>query len=333
MKKVKTLKEQGFVFLMMLGYNRIINRNHVKRLVKNVIDTGSFLTPIVYITASEYFEIYPDRTVTLESGKIISKNTPGLDKILIILDGQHRYVADQELDMEEGYESTLKAIPVDLSNGISPDEWMTAVNTSSRNWDEKDRATYIHTLNQDEETNISVVLDWRKRYGMGERACYLFLNFADNYRKGYQVEYMRNPKKGLPLVLKGTEENRKRGKETLHAVEVGFREYPKVLRNMSIVNFIVHTVYEPTPDENKAKIVRDIQLFFMTLQEDDARKFATTSDKTEKEAILTEAWQDFKENIKAGGVHEEIEDNAKSAEEDWLRIQLEIEEKATKKKK
>lgn len=333
MKRVKDLKEQGYVFLMMLGYNRIINRNHVKRLMKSVRDAGAFFTPIVYIKASKYFEIYPDRTIKLESGKVISKDSPDLDKILLILDGQHRYIADQELGMEEGYESTLKSMPVELPDGITPDEWMTAVNTSSRNWDERDRAIYINTLNQNEETNISLALEWRKRYGMGERACYMFLNFHDNYRKAYQVEYMRNPEKGLPLVLKGTEENRKRGKDTLHAVEVGFRKFPKALRNMNIVNFIVHKVYEPSPDENKAEIVKEVQQFFMTILEGDARKFATTSDKAEKENILIEAWQDFKENLKAYRHREEIEKNAKEAEEDWVRIQLEEAEKAEKKKK
>lgn len=209
--KVSELEKAAIVFLMIAGYNRLISRRHVKDIMNSVRKIGSFLDPIQCISAKEYFEYYPDREFRLDTGEVITKDSEGLDKIFFILDGQHRYEADKELGIEEGYVSTLTAELVNLPDGMSPDEWMTIKNSTSLNWNEKDRAGYIIALNPDEETNVSIAEQWYKDYAMSMRCSFGLLNYADNYRKSYHIEYMRNPEKGLPQVLKGTEENRKRG--------------------------------------------------------------------------------------------------------------------------
>ena len=141
-RKVSELEEKGFKFIKAPGFNRKVNLRHVKVLMANAREKG-FLCPIKYITAKEWFKIYPNRKITLESGKVITKGSEELDEILIILDGQHRYDADKELGVEKGYVSTLAAELVNLPDGMTPDEWMTTVNSTSQNWNEKDRAGYI----------------------------------------------------------------------------------------------------------------------------------------------------------------------------------------------
>lgn len=317
--KVSELKKAAIVFLMIAGYNRLISRRHVKDIMNSVRKIGSFLDPIQCISAKEYFEYYPDREFRLESGKVITKDSEGLDKIFFILDGQHRYEADKELEKEEGYVSTLTAELVNLPDGMSPDEWMTIKNSTSLNWNEKDRAGYIIALNPDEETNVSIAEQWYKDYAMSMRCSFGLLNYADNYRKSYHIEYMRNPEKGLPQVLKGTEENRKRGIATLHAIEVGFRNYPKVIRNMSVVEFVIEA-YSEAPDKDKATTVENLQTFLMSLAGDIAANVSASRDKGERKRILREACGKFQKAMKRADRREELTNIAQIAEGEWEKM-------------
>lgn len=317
--KVSELKKAAIVFLMIAGYNRLISRRHVKDIMNSVRKIGSFLDPIQCISAKEYFEYYPDREFRLDTGEVITKDSEGLDKIFFILDGQHRYKADKELGIEEGYVSTLTAELVNLPDGMSPDEWMTIKNSTSLNWNEKDRAGYIIALNPDEETNVSIAGQWSKDYAMSMRCSFGLLNYADNYRKSYHIEYMRNPEKGLPPVLRGTEENRKRGIATLHAIEVGFRSYPKVIKNMAVVEFVIEA-YSEAPDKDKATTVENIKTFLMSLSGDTAANVSASRDKGERKRILREAWGKFQKAMKRADRREELTNIAKTAESEWEKM-------------
>lgn len=317
--KVSELEKAAIVFLMIAGYNRLISRRHVKDIMNSVRKIGSFLDPIQCISAKEYFEYYPDREFRLDSGEVITKDSEGLDKIFFILDGQHRYEADKELGKEEGYVSTLTAELVNLPDGMSPDEWMTIKNSTSLNWNEKDRAGYIIALNPDEETNVSIAEQWYKDYAMSMRCSFGLLNYADNYRKSYHIEYMRNPEKGLPQVLKGTEENRKRGIATLHAIEVGFRNNPKVIRNMSVVEFVIEA-YSEAPDKDKATTVENIKTFLMSLSGDISTNVSASRDKGERKRILREAWGKFQKAMKRADRREELTNIAQIAESEWEKM-------------
>lgn len=318
-QKVRELKKATFVFLMLLGYNRIVSKKHVKVLMASVRDKGCFLYPIKYITAKEYFKFYPDRKITLPSGEVITKDSDGLDKILFILDGQHRYTADEELNLEKGYQSTLMAEHVNLPDGMTPDEWMTTVNETSINWNERDRAGFIIALNPKDETNVSVVRQLRNDYKISERYGYALLNFSDNYRKAYYVEYMKHPQKELHFVLKGTPENRKRGLETLHAIEVGFRNHPKAIQNMAIINFVIE-IYNDTPDIQKENIVKALQLFFMALPEKTTAEISETNDKSHRVEILKKAWKKFQKQVKQADENEKIMDITTNAEREWTAM-------------
>lgn len=319
-QKVSELEAKGFKFVKIPGYNRLIGAKHVKELMASVRERGSFLDSIKVISAVEWFKYYPDRQITLDSGKVLTKDTDGLDKIFFILDGQHRYEADKELEIEdENYVSTLYAEHVELREGVTPDEWMTTKNSTSLNWNEKDRAGYIIALNPDEETNVSIAEQWYKDYAMSMRCSFGILNYADNYRKSYHIEYMQNPEKGLPPVLKGTEENRKRGIDTLHAIEVGFRNHPKVIKNMAVVDFVIE-VYSEAPDKDKATTVENIKTFLMSLSGDIAANVSASRDKGERKRILREAWGKFQKAMKRADRREELTCIAQNAESEWEKM-------------
>lgn len=319
-QKVKELKAADFILLMLFGYNRSIRRFGVKRLMRSVKETGCFLEPIKYITAATYFAFYPEREIRLESGKVINKDSEGLDKILFVLDGQHRIEADNELEIEDkNYQSTLEAEQVILPENVTPDMWMTTVNNNKLNWNERDRAGYIISVRPKEETNISVVNQLRNGYGISERYGYSLLNLYDGYRKKLYEDYMRHPEKGLHSVLRGTPENRKRGLEILHALEVGFRNYPKVIRNMAVINFVIE-IYNETSDKNKEKIVKVLQSFFMALPEATVTEISDTNDKSRRIDILRKAWRKFLRRVKQADEAEQIMDITINAEREWAAM-------------
>lgn len=318
--KVSELKKAGIIFIMIAGYNRNVNHRHIKDIVQNVRKVGCFLTPIRYITAMEYFEFYPDREIALESGKIITKDTEEIGRILFILDGQHRYEANEEMEIEdENYQSTLLAEHVELPEGISPDVWMTTLNSTNSNWNEIDRGRFIAKINPDKENNVTAARLMREQYKLSERAAYALLNFNDNYRKSHYVSYMNNPAEGLCSVLQGTKENRERGWKTLHAIEVGFRHYPKVIRNMAVIDFVL-SVYTDSPDNKKEETVAKIHTFLTSLPDDEAKYISLETVKAYRKANLVRAWAKFVKETKKEAKFMEYQELALNAEREWAKM-------------
>lgn len=311
---VNDLKANGVIFVRVPGFNRTVNNKHVEELKESAKTVKGFLHPIYVITAEEYFRLYPDRKLVY-GDKVITKDSPEVSRILLILDGQHRDEAEQGLMAENGYTPTLKVEYVDL-HGLNPDQWMVETNTQSRNWTSKDRTEYILAVNPGTDTNIAVAREWQHKYGMGERAAYAILTLNDGYTKSRQVDYMNHPDAGLPDILKGTPEQRERGGKILHAFEVGFRSAPKMLRNMAAIKLAIEQ-YSLASDSEKAKVVNQIILFFTTLDQSVAQSAANASGVAAKTKILTDEWSRMSKQFATDLSIHDLEEQAKDAEKEW----------------
>lgn len=317
----------GIIFLCVDGFNRSVNNKHVEQLKTNARENG-FLQPIEVIALEEYLRYYPERQLTY-GGKVYDNTTPDAYRAMVILDGQHRYEAESQLMLEKNYKPTLSVICVDLK-GLDPDKWMITINTQSRNWTSKDRTGNILAKKPDPNTNIYLVNQWQNEYGMGERAAYGLIELDDRYKKSLQVEYMNNPEDELPYVLKGTDDKRKRGIELLHAFEVGFRSVPKMLRNMGAVNLAIE-IHKAADDKNKEAAVKKIRLFFMSLDQDVARKANDASAVAEKTAILKSEWKKVSKRLNSELSMKAIEEEALLAEKNWAEM-VETKKKAAEEK-
>lgn len=89
------------------------------------------------------------------------------------------------------------------------------------------------------------------------------------------------PKKGLPTVLKGVEENIKRGERILHALRICWRDIPKMLRNNASIHMFIE-IYNACGDSMKGVVVNAPVLFFTTLDRTDAGNVAGEKDNDEK---------------------------------------------------
>lgn len=326
---VSDLKAKGVIFVRVPGFNRSVNKKHVEELKVSAKNTKGFLHPIHVITAEEYFLLYPDRELVY-GDQVITKDSPGVRRILLILDGQHREEAESELMVEQGYIPTLKVDYVNLL-GLYPDQWMVETNTQSRNWTSKDRTEYILASNSAEETNISVAHKWQQEYGMGERAAYAILNLNDCYTKSCQVDYMNDAKSGLPTILKGTQEQRERGVKILHAFEVGFRNNPKMLKNMAAVKLAIEK-YVAASDSEKSKIVKLIIFFFTTLDQSVAQNADVVSGVSNKTKMLSEEWNRMSKQFSTELSIQALEEQAAKAEEEWKAIKAKATKDMTAKK-
>lgn len=331
--KVCEAENGGAIFLFVDDFNRSVNKKHVEQLKASARESG-FLQPIEVISLDEYVKFYPQRIFT-HSGKVFDITTSHAERAMVILDGQHRYMAESQLIQEEkDYKSTLAVVCVDLK-GLDPDKWMITINTQSRNWTSKDRTDNILARYPDPNTNIHMVNQWQKQYGMGERAAYAIIELDDCYKKSLQVDYMNHPEDGLPTILKGSEFKRKRGSDLLHALEVGFRKVPKMLRNMAAINLAIE-IYKAADDNDKDAAVNKIRLFFMSLDQDISTKANEASSVAEKNAILKAEWKKISKKLNSEFSLRALEEDAAKADNEWGVIKnLELKEakkKASKKK-
>lgn len=324
---VSEAESNGIIFLFVDGFNRSVNKKHVEQL-KNSARENGFLKPIEVVPLDEYLSYYPQRRFN-HGGKMYDLNAPDTFRAMVIQDGQHRYMANSELSQEENYKPTLTVDCVDLK-GLDPDKWMITINTQSRNWTSKDRTGNIISRNPDVNTSIYLVNQWQNQYGMGERAAYAIIELDDCYKKSIQVDYMNNPENGLPPILQGTEAKRKRGQELLHAFEVGFRSVPKMLKNMAAIHQAIE-IYKAADDKDKETTVKRINLFFMSLDQDVAKKANDVSAVAEKYAILKTEWKKVSQKLNSELSMRAIEEEALIAEKEWA-VMKEAQKKAAEEK-
>ena len=84
--------------------NRDIDKEEVKKKIESIRAAKGVITPFLVLSAKECIEAGLD--VVDYNGNVITKDTPDLEHILVILDGQHRWEAINELKKAgEDYEA------------------------------------------------------------------------------------------------------------------------------------------------------------------------------------------------------------------------------------
>ena len=110
---LKLTRRQIFTLTTLLTYkyrfarilvNRDIDKEEVKKKIESIRAEKGVITPFLVLSAKECFEA--DLDVVDYAGNVITKDTPDLEHILVILDGQHRWEAINELKKAgEDYEA------------------------------------------------------------------------------------------------------------------------------------------------------------------------------------------------------------------------------------
>lgn len=310
------LQSAGFILAADKSFGRVINKTHLKEL-KGSLKKYGCIEPVSIFFGAEYFEAYPERELTdLNDGdKKYTKDSPEVPEVIFVADGVHRVQAHVELLSEdESYKHTLKFRHVE--SGLPIDDWIRIRNTNNRNWDSKDCSRYIAAQTGYEKSNLTTAVKWQEELKLGEKYAYTILNLSDTYKKKMLSEYMEAPDKGLPMVLKGVEENIDRGERILHAFRVCWRDIPKMVRNSASINMFIE-VYNACGDSMKEAVVNLLILFFTTLDRTDAESVAGEKDNDEKVRLLKGFWDKFSKDIEDETLKAEYEKKACEAEKEF----------------
>lgn len=313
---LEELKSAGFILAANKSFGRVINKTHLKELKCSLKKYGC-IEPVSILFGAEYFEAYPERELTgfNDGEKKYTRDSPEVPKVIFVADGLYRIQAHTELVSEDAsYKHTLRFRHVESDLPI--DRWILIRNTNNRNWDSKDYSRYIAAQTGYEKSNLTTAVKWQEELKLGEKYAYTILNLSDTYKKKMLSEYMEAPDKGLPMVLKGVEENIDRGERILHAFRVCWRDIPKMVRNSASINMFIE-VYNACGDSMKEAVVNLLVLFFTTLDRTDAESVAGEKDNDEKVRLLKGFWDKFSKDIEDETLKADYERKASEAEEEF----------------
>lgn len=322
---LEELRSAGFILAADKSFGRVINKTHLKELKGSLTKDGC-IEPVSIFFGAKYLEAYPERELTdLNDGdKKYTKDSPEVPEVIFVADGVHRVQAHVELLSEdESYKHPLKFRHVESDLPI--DDWIYARNNFGRNWDSKDCSRHIAARTGHAKSNLATAVKWQEELKLGEKYAYTILNLSDTYKKKMLSEYMEAPDKGLPMVLKGVEENIDRGERILHAFRVCWRDIPKMVRNSASINMFIE-IYNACGDSMKEAVVNLLILFFTTLDRTDAENVAGEKDNDEKIRLLKGFWDKFSKDIEDETLKADYERKASEAEEEFDDLSGEKEE-------
>lgn len=147
-KPFKLTNGQLYALTLLLSYNfrlarirvnRDIDRSIVRKKILSIKAAKGIISPFLVITALECIKAGIE--VVDYDGNVITKDTPDLDKILVLVDGQHRWEAIKELlDKGESFEAYF-ILP--LTDGYDLMTLLKEANTAVNPWDGIDWLTMV----------------------------------------------------------------------------------------------------------------------------------------------------------------------------------------------
>lgn len=147
-KPFKLTNGQLYALTLLLSYNfrlarirvnRDIDRSIVRKKILSIKAAKGIISPFLVITALECIKAGIE--VVDYDGNVITKDTPDLDKILVLVDGQHRWEAIKEL-LEKG-ESFEAYFILPLTDGYDLMTLLKEANTAVNPWDGIDWLTMV----------------------------------------------------------------------------------------------------------------------------------------------------------------------------------------------
>lgn len=111
--------------------NRDIDQQVVNKKIVSIRAAKGIITPFLILTARECLEAGIE--VVDEQGAIVTRDTPDLDKVLVIIDGQHRWNAIKKL--REGGEMYEAYFFLPLTDDYDLMTLLKEANTSVNPWD------------------------------------------------------------------------------------------------------------------------------------------------------------------------------------------------------
>ena len=292
-KRIETLKElteSGKKFAR-LENNRVINRKNVDDKKRSIKEVGVLQT-ITVVEAKKVVEL-GYKVVDFETGEEISDP----ESYKVIIDGQHRYTAFNELSKEatengEVFDKELSVTTLTFEN-VELLKILNEINNEVRKWDGKDYINMVEMATKGKYSLLTEIDKLTKADYSLDSAC-KWLTFKNEITKAVLTKVVSGEKLPEKIIAKIT--NTKgvdRGLNILESAKKTLSE--TVLKTRTVIDWII-SKYDNLDDRGKGTFETDMCSFFESIdkkQSETIEKAKGTRGVNTKEDIILKSLNNF----------------------------------------
>lgn len=178
----------------MLGINRKVNKNALAKKIQSINAAKGLISPILVVTAQDCIKLGLEVYV---NSVLVTTETPDLDKILVVIDGQHRLKAVNEINKKrtkDGEKLCEAYVYLPLNEGVDIRTLLRETNVATHPWKGGDWLVNI-LMNADGKIDMSM-LNWVHTISpdCGDTSAWLWgtLNPSRVYTKAKLIEAAKN---------------------------------------------------------------------------------------------------------------------------------------------
>lgn len=302
-----------------------LDREIDNTIVKKIMDSArlyGFVSNVEIIPAHEVVkEIPAAQFIDVKNGDLVTADEVTVNDYMIV-DGKQRVEAYFRLDAEAGmsdksFRYDLLVSVIKIPANLSIEVYMNVINNIRKLWNTHAKFGYAEAMVGDEYSGLHHAQDLVRKYNLSIRYATALMQFRDEFKPSMLTNFMEGGE--LHSFLKSKPQNVERGLKLFQSLLVGFHNYPKLLKNMILLRFVIE-VYNDTEDDNKSQIVDDLCSFFQSLTVSDVEYISNATNKETKQGNIRVLWEDFtskciNEPDFSVTVQKQIEDNKKSLAE------------------
>ncbi len=178
----------------LLGINRKVNKNALAKKIQSIKTSKGLISPVLVVTAKKCIELGLEVYV---KGKKVNADAPNLDKILVIIDGQHRIQAINAINnkRKEGEELLDAYVYLPLNENIDIKTLLRETNVATQPWKGGD---YLVSILMSDNENINKdMISWVHTISdkCGDTAAWLWATMDKSrvYSKAKLIEASKKP--------------------------------------------------------------------------------------------------------------------------------------------
>lgn len=249
------LKKAGYTFCFDKE-NREINNNHVTELYDRIKSDKSkrFMETLKVCEVKQALE--QGRKVFDVDGNEITLDTPNLEKYILILDGQHRWIVILE---NPGYD-----IWVNFVETSNIGAYIDNLNNSNKSWNGDDVQHSVRVQHENEVPVLDAINDFKNRFNVSEKFAELILT---RKKEQYRLEDMKKIQSGEKAFIadkfKVDPVFIETGENLMFSILHQFDTEKKV-RKVEFISALVN-IYDEMPDVTKSSFEKNILTFLTTM--------------------------------------------------------------------
>lgn len=236
--------------------NREINNKHVDELFLRIKDDKSkrFMETLKVCEVKQALE--QGRKVFDVDGNEITLDTPNLEKYILILDGQHRWIVILE---NPGYD-----IWVNFVETSNIGAYIDNLNNSNKSWNGDDVQHSVRVQHENEVPVLDAINDFKNRFNVSEKFAELILT---RKKEQYRLEDMKKIQSGEKAFIadkfKVDPVFIETGENLMFSILHQFDTEKKV-RKVEFISALVN-IYDEMPDVTKSSFEKNILTFLTTM--------------------------------------------------------------------